>query len=187
MDITHEMRVHYYRRTLEHICRVQKYMVSISERFPDLNNLMLLAPYHDELKFLNPECDPYIKLSWRAVRNLKGLVTKFSDSEENDIKKAIFHHQKHNFHHPERHDDNFTFDRMRTDYIVDATSMDTIYIAEMVADWAAMAEEFKDSLKGWADKHVNSRWRFTTEQTALIYELIEFCESVSPEFLGHME
>ena len=48
-------------------------------------------------------------------------------------------------------------------------------IKEMVADWCAMSEEKGNTPKEWADKVVNKRWKFTSEQTKLIYTLIDKC------------
>jgi len=57
--------------------------------------------------------------------------------------------------------------------IIDATKMKDLDIAEMVADWLSMSEEKNSKPKGWADKNVNVRWKFTDEQKDLIYEIID--------------
>lgn len=49
-------------------------------------------------------------------------------------------------------------------------------LAEMVCDWAAMSKEFGDSLKGWADKNINKKWKFNKRQNKIIYELIDYIE-----------
>ena len=57
--------------------------------------------------------------------------------------------------------------------MIDATKMPDLDIAEMVADWCAVSEERGNTPKSWADKNVNVRWKFTDEQSDLIYEIID--------------
>ena len=55
--------------------------------------------------------------------------------------------------------------------------MTTLDIAEMVADWSAMAEELdQGSARGWADKHVGSKWKWDKPNTDLIYQFIDHLE-----------
>lgn len=39
-----------------------------------------------------------------------------------------------------------------------------------------MGEEKGNTVRSWADKNVNVRWKFTEDQVNLIYELIDFLE-----------
>ena len=56
--------------------------------------------------------------------------------------------------------------------MVDATSMDSVSIAEMVADWTVVSEELGNSSVDWADSTVNVRWKFSARQRRLIYGLL---------------
>jgi hypothetical protein len=56
--------------------------------------------------------------------------------------------------------------------MVDATRMPLTYIALMVADWCAMSDEKSTDPYEWAKNNINVRWKFTKEQEALIYELL---------------
>ena len=57
----------------------------------------------------------------------------------------------------------------------DATAMDTISIAEMCADWAAMSEELGTGLLEWVDKNIDVKWRFSQYQKRSIYKLLGIC------------
>lgn len=87
---------------------------------------------------------------------------------------------KNNPHHVEFHtqqEDVLNKDMKDRDkavsVLIDGTKMPDEYIAEMIADWCAMAEEKGNTPKEWADKMVNKKWKFTENQVNLIYELID--------------
>lgn len=81
-----------------------------------------------------------------------------------------------NCHHPEYYAEdaelNYRDRDEKPEKIIDATKMQDLDIAEMCADWLGMAEELGDNAKDWADKNVNVRWKFTDNQTDLIYRII---------------
>jgi len=56
--------------------------------------------------------------------------------------------------------------------MVDATKMPDLDLAEMVADFCAMSEEKGNTPQSWADRNVNKRWKFTDQQSDLIYEIM---------------
>jgi hypothetical protein len=56
--------------------------------------------------------------------------------------------------------------------MVDASKMPDVSLAEMCADWMAMAEEKGTNPLTWAEKNVNIRWKFTEGQTKKIYEIL---------------
>jgi hypothetical protein len=92
---------------------------------------------------------------------------------------ATFHHISTNKHHPDYWDDNLNIknlnivDRDKSpEKIVNATKMPLTYIATMVADWLAMADEKKTDPYKWAKDNINKRWNFTKEQEKFIYELM---------------
>ena len=92
--------------------------------------------------------------------------------------EATIHHIKNNRHHPEFHTDQVegilnTNDRDKPpEELVDGTKMPDLDIAEMCADWCAMAEELKNNPIKWADDNIGVRWRFDDEQTEWIYKIL---------------
>ena len=178
---TKEMMDRFYIRTTKHIELVQKYIdiivLSDSERYKPL---IPFREVHDLSKYQEPELTPYIFLTWkyycldneREFKSFKGL--------DKDIQEATFHHVKNNSHHPEYHDLDSTLQSINPkdrdkppDKMVDGTEMSYINVAEMVADWMAMAEEKGTDPKEWAKMNVNKRWKFKDYQVSHIYELLK--------------
>jgi hypothetical protein len=173
---TDAMIKHYEKRTNNHIGIVQKYCEKLSDMYSD--DIIKHGEYHDKSKFDEPEFIPYVFTTWRYKCKDDGVEFKCSPEMEERMKEATEHHIKNNRHHPEYHTDKLnnlinTKDRDAVpDEMIDATKMSEIDIAEMCADWCAMSEERGNSPKEWADKNVNKRWKFTKEQSDLIYDLI---------------
>jgi hypothetical protein len=171
---TKEMRDFYESRTKKHIGLVGKYCKLIAGQYDEFEELVDRADVHDVSKFEEPERDPYIWITWYYKCKGEGKDFESPPGVDEAMEEASHHHVTSNSHHPEYHDDNYSGD---DDSIVDATSMSRLDIAEMVADWSAMSEELGDSLKGWADKNVGSKWKFDDDQKDLIYDLVKFIES----------
>lgn len=196
MEITSEMRQWYEDRTARHIDLVKKYcrLIDIYEtaRFNHGFEVITDPSFggsgirlsemecHDKSKLEEPERTPYIYISWQyKMKDEKKEFQPPADIKEM-MSRATFHHIKYNPHHPEAWDDSVKLqdrDSINRDKpiswtVTDASKMPDFYIAEMVADWMAISEEKGTSVKDWADKNVNIRWKFTEQQTALIYELI---------------
>jgi hypothetical protein len=150
-----EKAKHFYKRTNRHISLVKKYADRMCRSFPGLKQVAL---EHDRSKFEEPELFPYIDISW--FYRCKGLGEEFKPKHSEDERKAATeHHLKHNEHHPE--------------YWGDVTKMPPLYLAEMVADWCAMAEETSTDPREWAMKNIGVRWNFNPGQEKLIYKLLE--------------
>ena len=150
----------FHRRTNEHIKNVQDCIAKLNPG-PELQER---AKTHDASKFGEVEYMPYIWITefYRCKNN--GIDFEYPPGMEEKTRIASKHHVTTNRHHPEYHDD-----------ISDMTDIDII---EMVCDWAAMAIELGEgSARGWADKNVGSRWKFTPEQTDLIYSTINKLDS----------
>lgn len=171
-EITPEMEAWFEKRTAKHISLVQKYAKKIEGYGKDrFVGLVENTKVHDDSKYNDPERKPYIRLSWKHKSdNYKSYKTPGHIADK-EIDAATLHHIRNNEHHPEYWDKQDPAPK-----VIDATKMSDVYIAEMVADWLAMAEELDNSAKDWADKKVNVRWNFTKEQKKLIYELIEVVE-----------
>jgi hypothetical protein len=179
--ITQEMEDWFNKRTEEHIELVRVYCQKIWDydriRF---NALIGQCQNHDASKLIEPERIPYIKLTWQHKFDNYKDYKKPGEDDQKEINEATLHHVRNNKHHPESWDnsDSNLVNKESIDSnkavrkIVDATKMPEVYIAEMTADWMAMSEELGTSIKEWADKNVNVRWKFTEEQKGLIYELI---------------
>lgn len=173
-----EMERHFLERTRRHIKLTQKYCVRLEERVPRLTGLAGRGLVHDASKFEEPEYDPYVWLTWRYKCKDDGVPCVLPPGMEARINAATEHHILANAHHPEAHQGRRsgllnTADRDKPPKeMIDATAMMDLDIAEMVADWCAMGEERGNTARAWADQNVNVRWRFTSDQVALIDRLI---------------
>lgn len=168
-----EKKEFFTKRTNKHIELVKKAAKKIVEEYKEYKKLSEQVKNHDDSKFEEPEMTPYIELTWQKKDNKKGKTTK-------EINEATLHHVKNNKHHPEYHlddknDANITSeDRDKSEKCVDAKNMDDISVAEMVADWQAMAEELKtNTAREWFDDVKNVRWKFSKKQENLIDKLLK--------------
>jgi len=159
---TQEMINFYEKRTKEHIDRVVANMLIVSGDFEGLKER---STKHDASKYSDIERTPYIWLTeFHRCKN-EGEDFTYPPGIEEKVNKATGHHIKTNQHHPESHDS-----------IEDMTETD---IVEMVCDWTAMSQELNQdggSAKGWADKNVGTKWKFTNEQKDLIYKTIDILD-----------
>ena len=184
-DLDKKMKDWFHQRTGDHIGTVQAYCRKIAKEFPEFAELIERGEKHDASKYKDPEIDPYIYTTWKYKCKDDGMDFEDCNPPEDmddKMQEATLHHIFNNKHHPEYHlpkskqtkDVLNEGDRDATpDSIVDATNMERIDISEMVADWCAVSKERGSSPKGWADKNVNVRWKFTDDQKDLIYELID--------------
>jgi hypothetical protein len=177
-----KMDQHFHNRTNEHIARVQKYAQKIADYKPELAAIVDQASTHDASKFEAPEIEPYKHISWQYEMKRQGGEYNPPEDISTQMNLATQHHVTSNRHHPEYHQEQKTDLINREDRdkppaeMIDGTKMNDIDIAEMVADWSSMSEELNSETKDWADNNVNVRWKFTDEQKALIYELIDNIE-----------
>jgi len=176
-----EKEKHFEDRTRKHIALVQKAAKKIATANPEFKEfdemaLLTQVENHDASKFEEPERTPYIELSWR----------KFVGNNEADpnVNKATLHHITTNAHHPEFHLEDKSQaniskdDRDKSDIVIDATKMDALSLAEMIADWVAMSEELKtNTAREWYDEQKDVRWHFSKEQDALIDKLLAVFET----------
>jgi len=176
--MTDEMIKHYENRTNKHIGLVQKYCDKIDKLDIDgLEGIVERGEDHDKSKFEEPEYTNYVFLTWDYKCKDDGVDSNFSKEIKDGMNKATNHHVKNNKHHAEYFSNQTNVinrnDRDKPpEEMVDATKMDNLSIAEMVADWCAMSEERGNTPMQWADKNVNVRWKFTNEQKDLIYDLM---------------
>ncbi|RMG23223.1 MAG: hypothetical protein D6724_08815 [Armatimonadetes bacterium] len=179
---TREQQLDYfYRRTAEHILRVQRNVVALicSDFDVDRHALLVQARDHDRTKYEEPEFSTYVELTW--MYRCQKLGEPFVPSEGFDERRhtATLHHVTHNPHHPEFYAPNPGLNPRDRDAapaeMVDATAMTDVGLVEMCCDWVAMAQELSgsNSAHEWARKNINVRWRFTDDQVARIYETLD--------------
>jgi hypothetical protein len=179
--ITQEMRDFFYRRTKEHIGRVKKWINTIYKYDPiRFSKLLDRRDSHDKSKFSEPELTPYIYITWRYHCQDTGEKFEVSDDIQRLMRNATYLHVKSSSHHPEFHDPGASRESINDKdrdgipkKIVTPIGMTDIDIADMVADWMAMADEKGTDPKEWADKNIGKRWKFNDNQIKLIYELLK--------------
>jgi hypothetical protein len=167
---TPEMIEFFRQRTAEHINRVIRFMHQLrgTEGLSD-QELHTRASQHDRDKYTDQNLIlPYIWLTeYHRVNDGTGPVDEKLEALKEQTKDATAQHIQNNRHHPEAHES--------------PTAMQNLDLAEMVADWAAMADELGEgSPRGWADKNIGSKWKFSPEQENFIYGLIDKLESEMP-------
>lgn len=172
-----EMCDHYYARTNKHIQLVRKYCRRIEKAFNIFPGIIQRGQEHDDSKFKQPELIPYILLTWKYKCKDEGVKFKIPERAENLMHEATLHHVTTNDHHPEFYCAEYgdlinKTDRDKPRRLIDARSMGILPIAEMVADWCAVAEERGNTAKDWADSNIGVRWDFDKDQQQLIYGLI---------------
>lgn len=168
----------FYERTDYHIELVQAAVEKIVRAYPELSQLFVKAGVHDASKYEEPERTPYIELTW-----LKKQGERAKGEIQDQITQATLHHVLNNSHHPEYHLENKTeanissSDRDKSDRCVDASKMDYLSLAEMVADWVAMSQELKtNTARQWYDNVRNVRWSFSSRQENFIDSMLAVFE-----------
>lgn len=156
----------YIIRTMEHIHRVHKNMVSVVTKHrqtlrltnEDCRKLMENVLNHDRSKFSNAQFEPYIELT-EYYRQRKVLGNTEYDYPTQEIKEkvkfAIHHHYMSENHHPERLviEENLIDDeQMNAAFAFEMTPYEII---EVCCDLQAMAQEFNE---GSCRKYWSNVW-----------------------------
>jgi len=169
---------YFIERTTMHIDLVRKYLKKIRDNHTiciDREIIKQEMIIHDLTKFQEPELTPYVWITLKYRDNLPN--SSFTAEQQLQMQHATEHHVKQNKHHPEywtSQTDTINFiDRDKPKSLVDATKMPLTYVACMVADWMAVAEERRTNPFEWAKNNINIRWEFTKIQEDLIYKLLE--------------
>ncbi len=151
------------KRTKEHINRVGKYLKILYDKTDLGSELLNRAKIHDASKYGPIERIPYIWNTEHHRCRRDDEQFEYPPGMKERVNEATKHHITTNRHHPEFHDS--------------PGDMTDIDVAEMVADWAAMAEELGEgSPRGWADKTIGKRWQFPEDKIKLIYDYIKLVE-----------
>ena len=155
----------YKKRTRKHINKVRKYCRILAENLPGIDSEALIQRGldHDLDKWDNI---PYVWITeFYRCKNLgKEMNPPIPEGMQEQMDKASDIHMSLNTHHPEAHEDlNLMSDEEK---------------AEMVGDWASMAEEYGEKgPRKWADDNVGKKWKFNKTNTNFIYECIDVIES----------
>jgi hypothetical protein len=180
-DIQLEDKMFYWfiARTEKHIDLVYKYCKRLS-LLEGLEGILERAEGHDLSKFQPEETEPYMWLAWDYKYKAENKTPLVMPSGMKDrIKAATLHHILNNSHHPEFHQSRTTGllneeDRDKPPAeAVDATKMEDLDIAEMVADWCAISEERGSNPFTWAEANVNVRWTFTSSQVDKLFNYLQ--------------
>lgn len=160
------MVVFFERRTKEHIERVRRcltVMASVTEHADELNER---ARVHDASKFGPEERIPYIWLTEFHRCRRTGEPFSYPDGMEERVRSAIDHHITTNRHH--------------ADFHADPNEMTDVDLIEMVCDWTAMSQEFRQgggSARGWADKTIGNRLHLNHSRRQFVYAMIDLLDS----------
>lgn len=159
VEPTQEMVDFFENRTNEHICRVKRNMLLMRDyKGLSENALKKRGECHDASKFNLPERKPYIYLSWWHKCKNEGIDYNYPANVETEVNAAIEHHKKINLHHPESHKD--------------VNDMELLDIVEMVCDWTAMAQEYRNkSCYSYAIENINN-WSFSNDKINEIFFVI---------------
>ena len=153
------------RRVQDHINRVKyfyKLMVKdgiIPEQYVDLNRLTS----HDKDK-LEPE-----NLRKQALRFSED--GEYSEQDIKDINDVVKRHVKSNKHHCE-----FWGEGDQNTNGMDCSAMPDTYLYEMMADWAATAEERGSTIESYGSKSINKRWFFSDHQVEIMWKCINYLD-----------
>ena len=186
-----DREIFFYKRMLGHLARVYNNVVYLVDNHRDLLDkygvnvaeLLKNVVDHDRSKFKDPQFSAYVEITYYYYKQ-KGNGRNYP-LDKVLSNNATIHHMITEKHHPEYWDKTFLLEREKFNVSnrdglpekpVDGTAMPTECIVEMVCDWKATADEKGNSVKEWADRMVNRRWKFLDEQVRLIYETIERLE-----------
>lgn len=168
---TPEMYKFFESRTKEHIQRVRDNLSRIATWYDfEPNDIKYRKEVHDRSKYGKEEYIPYVFLTWYHKCKNEKKEYKYPDGMEEVIRKATLHHIVVNPHHPEAHDK--------------PENMSSLDLAEMVADWAAMSQELKTSLKVWVGENIH-KWEFTDVQVKSIYTLVNLFPELNIKKRSH--
>jgi len=184
-DIEPTKEEHFKQRTNLHIGLVKKYLDKILQlKDPRIDAAILEAEKvgHDQSKFKSPEYEPYLHVNWKYYMKDQGKEYNPPKEVKDAMDTATLHHIVNNSHHPEYWQDPTNKGKLQINSrdrdepsgeIVDATKMPLSHIACMVADWLSMSSEKGTDPYEWANKNVDKRWKFSSNQIKLIYDLLD--------------
>ena len=156
-------------RVQDHIDRVKYFYNKLLEggMIPEEDNIQAIVARHDEDKL--------------ELKNLEKQALRFKDQSsispevKAEIDGVVRDHVKTNPHHCEfwgkPDEDHNTFG-------IHCEKMPDKYIYEMMADWAATAEEKGNEIRNWYDLCVNEkkRWYFNAHQKDIMEKCMDYLQ-----------
>jgi len=167
-NVTDDMINHFTDRTNKHIDLVQKYCKIIDELFPNrFPGLIERGRVHDDSKFSQYELEPYIILTEKyRTKRVDGIDLELPDYVQTEMDSAWENHYTVNDHH-------LNFYAPEVDGFLHVEAMPDSAVAEMIADWLAMSEEFDSSTYDWLNKNMNVKWSVSHHIENLIFEILD--------------
>ena len=168
-----DMVAFFEERTRVHVQGVQrngrmmaKTLEESGEGGETVTELLAAIEIHDASKWEEPERTPYVWLThWHRQRSA-GISFEYPPGVEDAVSAAIRHHKAHNTHHVEAHQS--------------PDDMSDAQVAEMVCDWAAIAQEMASdpsvSPRTWFESHALSRWSFSPSTLSRIEHFLRALE-----------
>lgn len=168
-DIPEDILKKVTQRTKDHIARVKYFYRLLSKDYIPFNYYNgSEVIFHDEDK-LEPE-----NLRRQALRYCY-TPDELTPENEKEIQDVVREHVKSNKHHCE-----YWGDGDHTAKNMDCSDMPMKYLYEMLADWAATAEERGGKIRDWYNKCVvnvgGNRWKFRENQIEVMEPCIEFLD-----------
>ena len=162
MIITPEMYEFFALDLDRHRGQIKEAAEIIVAAYPELNSLLNRAIMHDYSKKKKEVFDDYVVYIWNW-EYFKKYGTCLKGYNKSKYDKLLAKHSRMEPHHPEYHKDY---------------QMSNVDIAEMVCDWysVGITRPGGCTMREWADKTVNKKWKFTERQVKLIYNLITLLE-----------
>lgn len=124
--------------------------------------------------FPEHDCDKFLHIrEWYALM----LKPDLNQMEKECLDQATFIHATSQPHHPEYWTSTDLTGFTRVNYcpngIVEALRMPKACLIEMAADWCATAYERGSSPLDWANKVIGVKWKFSPDQTKVIYSSLD--------------
>jgi len=173
-ELWHEMVEHFHDVHTAHQKMVDANLLLFIEHYQEEEHIRQLLQHryecHDDTKIMEDgEFKPYVWRYWRTKWRKEGGIDKrfttafnFDDQLDHFITEGVWHHVKHNRHHPEYH--------------LDHDDMNQIDMIEMICDWCAMSEELDTNIYEWVEYVVPRRYHFSNYKYERIISTIKMLE-----------
>jgi hypothetical protein len=155
--------------TLNHIYRVRQLLNEVRD------HLYLRGLDHDRSKLEEPEKSAFDQLGQRQRGIKYGTPEYFAQFEYPGMKEAIQHHYYVNSHHPESHVMSTPEDLNKAE-VLDGTAvsrMTLLDVCEMVADWRAASERYREGSIADSLEHNRVRFGLSDQLYAILVNTVE--------------
>lgn len=140
------------------------------------NNLMNRALVHDQSKLRSPEKEAFDLLGQRQRGITYGTDEYYAQFEATpEMGPALAHHYLFNSHHPEHH--AMTYEgALVKDEVKDGTAvsrMSLLDLLEMLCDWRAASERYKDGSIADSIEHNTERFGLSPQLASILRNTVE--------------